>query len=475
MNMEEDKCDNFSKRQATAVPDTACKQPGDSQATAPVFGSAASRRRKLHAPVSKKLHKLFGRDVSSPGGTPGFPVGPVSSNFSKASIEVPFQDPIFDYSRSSNVESDSHAKAMEAEADRKALKRAETNRAELLDLKQANAELQNKSRSEKQDEVRIEAVAAVAHNNLDLSATTTSASTILSDTDRYLQAYKSPTPRFQSPLDTTTSKMTEEHPHDESLPPSPGKVEAGIDDEQQETGLGQSEASGQPEQIKIPDQPHVTYVPMEIGQSQVSAQLAPLDGAGQPEQISPSDQFDVVKSADQPEKTPLPGQLDVVGSIELPVETAGSSVRDGTMEEAKKAQTTQASGIEPVRETINATRLERCRMFVLLLHDAIQSTEPVWKVEMLSARVEGVMRKSGWHMHLLFTASSLWVGLQVILVDECKLAGLLPIRGTELTFSNSEEWCEPKSPAVECFRRCCQIARVGRSSVLLVQKCAMPR
>jgi hypothetical protein len=54
---------------------------------------------------------------------------------------------------------------MEAEADRKALKRAETNRAELLDLKQANAELQNKSRSEKQDEVRIEAVAAVAHNN----------------------------------------------------------------------------------------------------------------------------------------------------------------------------------------------------------------------------------------------------------------------------------------------------------------------
>jgi hypothetical protein len=433
MNVAEENCDKLSKRQSAAASDIARKEPEDSQATLPgvatVFGSAASRRRKFGDQVSKKQHKLFGRNISSPGGTPGFPAGSVSLNSPKASTEdLPESggpsDPIFDYSRSPSVESDSHTKSMEAEADRKARKRMETNRTELLELQQANDELRAKSRDDKHGEMRVEAAAEVAHNNSDPSAKTTSTSTVLSDTEHSLQTYKSPHPELQLPLDdSATSKTTEEIPHEESSPPSSAKGEAAVDDEQQETGLGQFDTAKTSEQIESPDQSNE--------QSQVSAQLAALDGAVQSKR--PSDQLEAVNSAEQPEQNSHSEQIDVVESIEHPGETSGGNVRDGILAGApRKAEAMQASS---VGQTRNEIRLTKSRTFVLLLHDAIRSTEPQWSIKNLSDRLAEVMRTSGWHMHLLFTASALWVGLKVIEVDECRFTGALPIRETRTDFS----------------------------------------
>jgi hypothetical protein len=413
MNVAEENCDKLSKRQSAAASDIARKEPEDSQATLPgvatVFGSAASRRRKFGDQVSKKQHKLFGRNISSPGGTPGFPAGSVSLNSPKASTEdLPESggpsDPIFDYSRSPSVESDSHTKSMEAEADRKARKRMETNRTELLELQQANDELRAKSRDDKHGEMRVEAAAEVAHDNSDPSAKTTSTSTVLSDTEHSLQTYKSPKPELQLPLDdSATSKTTEEIPHEESSPPSSAKGEAAVDDEQHQSNE----------------------------QSQVSAQLAALDGAVQSKR--PSDQLEAVNSAEQPEQNSHSEQIDVVESIEHPGETSGGNVRDGILAGApRKAEAMQASS---VGQTRNEIRLTKSRTFVRLLHDAIRSTEPQWSIKNLSDRLAEVMRTSGWHMHLLFTASALWVGLKVIEVDECRFTGALPIRETRTDFS----------------------------------------
>ena len=196
------------------------------------------------------------------------------------------------------------------------------------------------------------------------------------------------------------------------------------------------------------DQPNSIDVAIKSDHSAVLNEVNVNDTAKQLEQDLDPFRMDT-EDAQQPVPNP-------VSSVEG--ESTTKNTHGNTTEKTQEPQETQENSAGLLEKTLNKIRLDKCRLFVLFLHNAIHITEPHWTMVMLFNRLLQVVRSSNWHMHLCFTATALWMGLKVIEVDEGKLEGALPIRGRELTVFNSGEWCEAECRVQEDSHHFCQVA-----------------